>query len=234
MTARKALLGALFLGTGAFLSPISAQPIDAPPQGPGPLTGMYAGLRGSYAFVGNATTTWAPTTPMTQLRGSYGAGGGGSVFVGTRLPYNLRLEVEGLYRYQPLSRVTLNGVSAGPVSGSSQMAAPMMNLLWDIPMPAESPIQPFVGMGVGAAYTETRATGSGNTYMSQNRWDPAYSFMAGFALPIDESSRLTAMYRWMQVRDARHKCATSGLVQSVCLNNSVNSTAVDIGYEMDL
>jgi hypothetical protein len=58
--------------------------------------------------------------------------------------------------------------------------------------------------------------------------------MAGFALPIDESSRLTAMYRWMQVRDARHKCATSGPVQSVCLSNAVDSSAVDIGYEMDL
>jgi opacity protein-like surface antigen len=232
MTAHKALIGALFLG--ALASPISAQPIDVAPEGPGPVSGVYAGLRGSYAFAGNAVTTWAPTTPMTQLRGSYGAGGGGSIFVGARLPLNLRVEVEGLYRYQPLSRIALDGVSAGPVSGRSQMAAPMMNLLWDIPMPGDSPIQPFVGMGVGAAYTETRATGSGNTYMSQNRWDPAYSFMAGFALPIDESSRLTAMYRWMQVRDARHKCATSGLVQCVCLSNAVDSSAVDIGSVMDL
>lgn len=234
MTASKALIGALFLGTSALFAPTLAQPIDVPPQGPDPLTGVYAGLRGSYAFSGNAVTTWAPTTPLTQLRGSYGAGGGGSIFVGAHLPYNFRVEVEGLYRYQPLSRIALNGVNAGPVSGRSQIAAPMMNLLWDIPVPAESPIQPFVGMGVGAAYTETRATGSGNTYMRQNRWDPAYSFMAGLALPLGDSSRLTAMYRWMQVRDARHKCATSGLVQSVCLNNNVDSSAVDLGYEIDL
>jgi hypothetical protein len=31
--------------------------------------------------------------------------------------------------------------------------------------------------------------------MHKSRWDPAYSFMAGVALPLDEASRLTAMYR---------------------------------------
>jgi len=89
-------------------------------------------------------------------------------------------------------------------------------------------------LGVGAAYVETAASGSGNVYMRQDRWDPAYSFIAGMAMPLDDSSRLTAMYRWMQVRDAGHKCAVSGTVESNCLSNSVNSSAVDLGYEMDL
>ena len=58
--------------------------------------------------------------------------------------------------------------------------------------------------------------------------------MAGLALPLDEYSRLTAMYRWMQMPDARHKCAVSGTVESNCLSNSASSSAVDLGYEMDL
>jgi opacity protein-like surface antigen len=222
MRTSKSLIAGLFLlGGGAAL---------AQPDGP---SGVYGGLRGSYAFSGNNVTTWAPTTPMTQLRGSFAGGGGGSVYMGTHLPLNLRLEVEGLYRYQPLSKVSLDGVAVA-ASGHTQIAAPMMNLLWDIPVPLDSPVQPFVGMGVGAAYTETNAAGAGNTYMRQSRWDPAYSFMAGLSLPVDEYSRLTAMYRWMQVRDARHNCAVSGTVQSVCLSNAVNSSAVDLGYEMDL
>jgi len=220
---RKFLISGLFL---MGIGPVLAQPGDD-------FAGTYVALRGSYAFSGNAATTYAPTTPATELRGSYAGGGGGSIAFGTHLPLNLKLEIEGLYRYQPLSKVSLNGVDT-VAGGHTQIAAPMMNILWDIPMPLESDLQPFVGMGVGAAYVETAASGSGNVYMRQDRWDPAYSFIAGMAMPLDDSSRLTAMYRWMQVRDAGHKCAVSGTVESNCLSNSVNSSAVDLGYEMDL
>jgi opacity protein-like surface antigen len=225
LIAKSLALSLFLLGGGGALAQSDSGPDFA--------TGVYGGLRGSYAFSGNNVTTWAPTTPSTQLRGSFAGGGGGSIYAGTHLPLNLRLEVEGLYRYQPLSKISLDGVDVA-ASGRSQMAAPMMNLLWDIPMPLESPIQPFVGMGVGAAYVETRASGGGNTYFSQNRWEPAYSFITGFSLPLDGYSRLTAMYRWMQMPNARHKCAVSGTVESDCLSNSVSSSAVDLGYEMDL
>lgn len=228
MDARKGLIAGLFLLSGGAAL---AQPAGAPPDSW--TSGTYVALRGSYAFSGNATTTYAPTTPMTQLRGSYASGGGGSIALGAYLPLNLRLEVEGLYRFQPLSRLSINGINT-PASGHTQIATPMANLLWDIPLPPNSPLQPFVGMGVGAAYVQTNASGGGNTYMRQNRWDPAFSFIAGMALPLDDASRLTAMYRWIQVHDAGHKCAVSGTVQSVCLSNSVNSSAVDLGYELDL
>ena len=228
MRARKFLISGLFL----FAASSALQPALAQPDGDD-FAGTYVALRGSYAFSGNATTTYAPTTPMTELRGSYASGGGGSIVMGVHLPLNLRLEIEGLYRYQPLSKVNLNGADT-LASGHTQIASPMMNILWDIPMPVDSDLQPFVGMGVGAAYTETDASGSGNVYLHDNRWDPAYSFIAGMAMPLDDGSRLTAMYRWMQVRDAGHKCATPGATLGPCLSNSVNSSAVDLGYEMDL
>ena len=255
MRASKTLIAGLFLLSGAAAN---AQPgmIDVPPgyqhqpgyqpppegypapaEGGGPswnsgLNG-YAGLRGSLVLNNNRVTTYAPTSPPTAIRASFATGGGGSIYVGTRLPLNLRLELEGLYRWQPLSQVSLAGVPVGG-SGSTKIAAPMVNLLWDIPMPADAFLQPFVGMGVGAAYTETNLFGGGNTYMRGNRWDLAYSFMGGIAVPLTESSRFTAMYRWMQVRNAGHKCAVAGTVQSACLKNDVNSLAVDLGVEMDL
>ena len=133
---RKFLISGLFLmGFG----PALAQPGDD-------FAGTYVALRGSYAFSGNATTTYAPTTPATELRGSYASGGGGSIAFGTHLPLNLRLEIEGLYRYQSLSKVSLNGVDT-VAGGHTQIASPMMNILWDIPMPVESDLQPFVGIG---------------------------------------------------------------------------------------
>ena len=226
MSACKALIVGLLIVSAA---PALSQPADDPAL----VTGVYVGLRGSYAFSGNHTTTWAGTTPMTQMRGSYASGGGGSLVMGTHLPLNLRVELEGLYRYQPLSKFTLDGVKVA-ASGRSQNVGGMMNLLWDIPVPLESPLQPFVGMGVGALHTDVDASGGGNTYMHQSRWAPAYSFMTGFALPLDESSRLTAMYRWMQVPNAHHKCAVSGTTQFACLDNPVSSSAVDLGFEMEL
>ena len=226
MVARKALITGLLLAAATV-------PALAQAESDGITSGVYAGIRGSYAFSGNRVTTWAPTTPMTQLRGSLAAGGGGSVVVGTHLPLNLRGEIEGTYRYQSLSKVSLDGVQVA-ASGRSQSAGAMLNILWDIPMPLESPVLPFVGMGVGVQHTDLNFAGGGNTYMHQSRWDPAYSFMAGFALPLDEASRLTAMYRWMRTINSPHSCAVSGTVQSNCLNNPVNSASVDLGYEMEL
>jgi opacity protein-like surface antigen len=224
MAARKALIVGLLLANAAL----------AQPEGDGITNGLYAGLRGSLSFSGKHSTTWAPTTPMTQLRGSFAAGGGGSVFAGAHLPLNLRMEVEGMYRYQPLSKVSLDGVRIGAAGGHSQSAGAMMNILWDIPMPLDMPVQPFVGMGVGVLHTDVDIGGGSNSYMRQSRWDQAYSIMTGFALPLDDSSRLTAMYRWTQVTNAPHKCAVSGTIQSVCLNNAVDNSAVDLGYEMEL
>jgi len=226
MVARKALITGLLLAAAAV-------PALAQAESDGITSGVYAGIRGSYAFSGNHVTTWAPTTPMTQLRGSLAAGGGGSVVVGTHLPLNLRGEIEGTYRYQSLSKVSLDGVQVA-ASGRSQSAGAMLNILWDIPMPLETPVLPFVGMGVGVQHTDLNFAGGGNTYMHQSRWDPAYSFMAGFALPLDEASRLTAMYRWMRTINSPHSCAVSGTVQSNCLNNPVDSASVDLGYEMEL
>ncbi len=230
MAARKALIAGLLLAAAvpALISSALAQS-----ESDGITSGVYAGIRGSYAFSGNHVTTWAPTTPMTQLRGSLAAGGGGSVVVGTHLPLNLRGEIEGTYRYQSLSKVSLDGVQVA-ASGRSQSAGAMLNILWDIPMPLESPVLPFVGMGVGVQHTDLNFAGGGNTYMHQSRWEPAYSFMAGFALPLDETSRLTAMYRWMQTIHTPHSCAVSGTIQSNCLNNPVDSASVDLGYEMEL
>ncbi|HEY0265737.1 MAG TPA: outer membrane beta-barrel protein [Rhizomicrobium sp.] len=223
MIARNSLIAGLFLLSAI---PALAQPDDL-------TAGAYVGLRGSYAFSGNATATYAPTAPPTALRASYASGGGGSLYLGTRLPLNLRLELEALYRWQPVSKASINGGDLA-ASGRTKLAAPMLNLFWDIPVPLDMQVQPFVGMGVGAAYAETDVNGGGNSYIHQNRWDLAYSFMGGLAMPLDYGTRLTAMYRWIKTPDAGHKCALSGSLQSVCLDNSVTSQAVDLGLEMDL
>jgi opacity protein-like surface antigen len=244
MRASRTLVAALLLA-----APVCAQPYDIPPPPPpmdapppppaennadnGGIAGTYVGLRGSMAFNGNHDTTWAPTSPPTAIRASYATGGGGSVVLGAYLPLNLRLELEALYRWQPLSNFAVGGIATG-ATGKTQVAAPFLNMLWDIPTGDDIWIHPFVGLGVGAAYTRTDISGGGNNYLRQNRWDLAWSFMGGFALPVDETSRLTAMYRFMQVRDGGHRCAVSGTILTACLDNAIDSQSVDLGYEVDL
>jgi opacity protein-like surface antigen len=225
-------LAAMAQYPGQYPGPIEADPsYRQAPAEPGPDSGAYGGLRGSFAF-NHSVTTYAPPA-ATALRASYGNGGGGSVFLGTHLPLNLRLELEGLYRYQDISHVGVNGLTSA-ASGKSQTGAAMLNLFWDFPVPYDSPIQPFLGMGVGGAYNVADAYDASNTYLRRSKWDLAYSVMAGLSMPLDETSRLTAMYRWMQTRDAGYKCATSGTALSPCLDANVNSSSVDLGYQMDL
>jgi opacity protein-like surface antigen len=109
----------------------------------------------------------------------------------------------------------------------------MLNLLWDVPMPADSLLQPFLGMGVGAAWTDIAAADPAGDRLRSTKWNLAYSFIAGLAMPLSDSSRVTAMYRWMQVRDAGLGCSTGG-IGTRCLDTNINSSAVDLGYELDL
>ena len=238
----KSLLAALTVlaAAGADAQPIDYQPAPQGPveNGPPMASGAYVGLRGSYAVNGNNTTAYAIVAPPTALRASYASGGGGSVFIGTHLPLNLRLELEALYRWQPLSRLSLNGTTVA-ASGSERIAAPMLNLLWDVPVPGdmEIAIQPFVGLGVGAAYHETLADdgAGGNGYLHSTKWNLAYSFMGGLAVPVGDNTRLTAMYRWMQVRDVGYRCAVAGAAKTgVCTDTNANSSSVDLGLEMEL
>ena len=190
-----------------------------------------AGLRGSLAFAGNRNTTVPnPSTPMAV---GTDTGYGGSVYLGARLGYGLRLEGELLYRHSPLGSFSLANV-ATPAWGYADTIAPMLNLLWDWPV-TDFPFRPFMGAGIGAAYSQvsvhdrTYAT----SYLRKSNWNFAYSLIGGAEMPLSQTSRLTAMYRWMKIDDAGFKCGTGGAATYGCLSSFTNQS-VDLGLEMDL
>jgi len=236
-------------GTMAMAQPIDVAPGDGympapsgnvpppsddeamPPHGSG--LPYFTGLRGSFAFKDSATVHTAGA-PVHAVNAKYDIGGGGSLYYGARLPMGLRVELEGLYRYQPLQNLRVDNVKAAGVHGNAQMAAPMINLLWELPVTDDIPIQPLVGMGAGAAYTSTNVNDGTNTYLKHKGWNLAYSFMAGANVPLSQSSRFSAMYRWMQVRDVQYGCAATGAILGGCYKTNVNSQGIDLGLEMDL
>jgi opacity protein-like surface antigen len=192
----------------------------------------FAGLRGSFAFSGTTATT-VPTAPPTQLRAAYNTGGGSSIYIGTRLPLGLKLELEGMYRYLPFNQVSMNGVPS-VAHGQAQLAAPMVNLRWDLPV-GDFLIQPFIGGGVGAAYTALRLSDptNANVYLQNKKWALAYDAMGGASLALSPTSRFTAMYRWMRVDGLDSHCGTAGAPTFTCKTN-LDSQSVDLGLEMDL
>ena len=194
----------------------------------------FAGLRGSMAFTGHAQTN-VPTSPSsTALRPSFDVGGGGSVYVGTRLPAGFRVELEGLYRYLPINRVNVaDSASDYIASGRAQLGAGMVNLFWDWPVP-DFPFRPFFGAGIGGAYADVDAADNlGNDYLRSASWHFAYQVMGGAEMPINQTSRLTAMYRWLQVNDINSKCGIAGAPTYSCKAN-LNTQSLDLGLEMDL
>lgn len=188
-----------------------------------------AGLRGSFAFASDLSTN--PASPV-HTQAALDTGYGGSVYAGIRLGYGLTLEGEALFRHMPLSGLTVNG-TATAAKGYSDVTVPFLNLMWDFPVP-DFPIRPFIGAGIGAAFTNTAIRNPASTadYLYKDNWNFAYDLMGGAELPLSQSSRLTAMYRWMRVNNAGFACGTGGALQS-CVSDITNRS-VDLGLEMDL
>jgi opacity protein-like surface antigen len=227
-----------FAATLLLLVPLSAAAQDSGfgyrfEPGPDSDFPAFAGLRGSLAFATSVRTT-VPTTPPTSLRASFNTGGGASVYIGMRLPYGFKAELEGLYRNQKLGSVAVNNVSAS-ASGYGQMAAPMLNLYWDVPV-SDFPVRPFIGAGIGYGWTETSLHSVGGVstgaYLHSDNWRLTYDAMAGLEVPLSASSRVTAMYRWLGQNSA-YKCGTAGAGTSKCPAD-FNESSIDLGLEMDM
>lgn len=193
----------------------------------------FAGLRGSLAFLSMASTT-VPATPPAGLRTSFDNGGGGSIYVGQRLPAGFRVELEGLYRYLPIRSVNVNNNTNDYVAGGhAHLGAPMVNLLFDLPVDPY-PVRPFFGAGLGGAYIAADAAdGAGNDYLRTSSWHFAYQFMAGLEAPINDTSRFTVLYRWLNVDDVNAKCGLSGAPTLAC-KTRFNTQSLDLGLEMDM
>ena len=231
MTIRKSAI----LSAGLLLIAVSASAQEAgygyeySPNGDSNLP-AFAGLRGSLSVSAKADTSVASGT--VPLRGSLAMGGGGSLYVGMRLPLGLRAEVEGVYRYQPVNNLTIAGVAAPGATGQMHLAGPMLNVMWDFPV-VDFPFRPYVGLGIGGLYTDFTAKSGGVKVIDGSKWNMAYQVMAGAEFPLSQSSRLTASYRWLFVNNGKLLCTAAPTPAQSCKSN-INTQSVDLGLEFDL
>lgn len=184
----------ILMGTGmaaATAIPASAGNWKAVP----PPDGGYVSIRGSMAFMddvkkGNSTA---------NIRASFDTGVGGSVAVGYITPWGVRLEAEGLYRYFRPQTITVSVGKASAIIGTSgqvHMFAPMFNAIYDFKIP-NWPVQPFVGAGIGAVYTDIRPGSGTIPIVHGSSWSLGYQLLAGVAIPLTPYMTARAMYRFM-------------------------------------
>ncbi|HYZ31938.1 MAG TPA: OmpA family protein [Crenalkalicoccus sp.] len=211
MTLRKALLAATLLATPGY---VVAQPV----------TGLYVGAGAGW----NQTETadlrpnqlFAPTLPVLgRGRAIYKGGFVGVASLGWGFGNGFRVEVEGNYRQNDFNK--LNGFSPllwahGNAKGIQSTAGVMVNGFYDFDLSnfglAPSFIQPYIGVGVGYAWTDWR--GVSGTSVSGVRIDSsgtegnfAWQGIAGAAVPLTQFGvpglSFTAEYRYFATYDNR-------------------------------
>jgi len=229
------LLCSLALALAQGAPPLPPYPGDSAPGDDWSPTGAYVALRGSLTFGGKGPTVSVPTTPTaTALRPAHDVGGGGAIALGVELPFDLRLEAEGLYHNRPVQTVTLGGVTAAG-NGSLQTAATMANLVW-APQVDGFPIRPLIGGGAGMAYTYGQASdlSGANVYLQNGGWHFAWQGMAGLEIPVLPGASLTAMYRWMHTGNVKSKCGVAGAPALSCTKIGFDDQGVDLGLKIEL
>ena len=147
---------------------------------------------------------------------------------GYQLPFGLRSEIEGSYRY--------NTFSGGGTGGQEQKYGAMFNVLYDV-VGLTTAFQPYVGVGVGYQWTQERnlySPGLGlgvNRAATNNVGKIAYQGILGGAFPIASVPGLafTADYRFMGLVGKRKYGGTETLgavaaPSTLRLNDDYNHT----------
>ncbi len=194
MNFKKALLAAT----------VMALPLAAQAQ---PVTGVYVGAGAGLNIMQNAdissgTAFGAGTGTTRSITGEFDNGFGGVLSVGYGFGNGLRAEIEGNYRQNDVGKLSSRGALTG-VGGTVRSYGVMANALYDFDL--GMPVVPYLGAGVGYAWTEydtvrSRATFPGGNSVNFDDTDGqfAYQGIVGLAFPISgvPGLAITGEYRF--------------------------------------
>jgi OOP family OmpA-OmpF porin len=123
----------------------------------------------------------------------------GGLDLGHAFNNGFRLELEGMERYNGVTSV----MNYGPGRGALRSYSAMVNVLYDIPV--DFLVQPYVGVGVGAAsYEADHIRGDDMPYPSYfggDRTNLAYQGFAGLVYNLHDNLAVTVEYRYVDRPD---------------------------------
>ncbi|HEY5691626.1 MAG TPA: outer membrane beta-barrel protein [Cyclobacteriaceae bacterium] len=117
--------------------------------------------------------------------------------VGGAVGYDMgQFRAEGEIRYSTVDVDEVNGIS---FPGSADLSALtfMANGYYDHEI-NNSPLTPYIGVGIGLVSSEISAAGAGST----DEEDFGYQFMLGLGFDVAASAMLTAEYRYLGIADS--------------------------------
>lgn len=160
-----------------------------------PIDGMYTNVFGGYAYLPNNLSVMHDNIYLSHA--NYKSG----YTVGGRIGYKsnpLRYEGELTFIKADVNRFKLNGFNIHMPGGYSDTGAVMGNIYYDIPemLPA---IEPFVGAGIGYAWTKNQFTGAhpfGPVHYSHSNSNFAWQLTTGLAYHFAENFSLDGAYRY--------------------------------------
>ena len=211
------------LRSALLAATVMVAPVAAKAQA---INGLYigAGVGANFQQSGTISRAQFPALGVVQTGGSPGIGGSGVSLdtgfvalgsVGYGLGNGLRLEVEGNYRTNKFAHLS-NGPLFASAGGNREQYGAMFNVLYDIDptlfgfLPI--PLNPYVGIGGGAAYVENQnsrfygSSGTANYLLRTGSYGDvnfAYQAIIGTSVPIGPvpGLSLTFEYRFFGVLD---------------------------------
>ena len=156
-----------------------------------PINGWYAGAFGGYAYVpGNVNTT---TLGITRSNTTYHSGYDAGASLGFK-SNPLRYEGEMTYLKANVDQFKVNRVRATNPVGYSNAAVGLANVYYDF-LGMSTPLQPYLGAGIGYAWVQTQLnntgpltaahfTGSNNVLAYLATGGVTYNFAENYALNV--------------------------------------------------
>lgn len=162
----------------------------------------YIAASGSVAWHNHQTFD---VTPNLSFKRNYKVGGGAAVSVGYIFDicncWNLRIEVEGVWRRNSIKDLTVSGFGTSfttPASGHTQDTAIMANLIADFPFACCWNF--YIGGGLGVSFNKLtisipNTTGTSVSTTTSNNSLFAWQGLGGLSYDICQNIALTAGYR---------------------------------------
>lgn len=168
---------------------------------------MYVTVNGGLSVPVDATIRGSGLKGEIEYDSGWNVGGA----VGIRFLHYFRTEAALSYRQADVWELKVRGGPTLDGTGDGSVLTPMLNVYADSDF--VSPVQMYVGAGVGAAFLEANSSGSSNVLIiDDNDTEFAYNFMGGLTYDLlDTGVELDLGYRYVGTTDAKFDAVLVGV-----------------------
>jgi len=216
---------------------VVALPVLAQAQ---PISGLYlgAGIGGNFLDKTDITgSSAADKAAIGNRSAEFSWGYAGVISLGWGFGNGLRAEIEGSYRSNDVSDLSLNNAAQSGATGTATSYGAMLNVLYDINLNGMlGGITPYVGVGGGYVFHDYDEVGTNvggvKTVVTGDSGSFGGQAIVGLSLPIASVAGLavTAEYRFMMTTGHEISSTLAGASRTADVDNVNHSLLVGLRY----